>query len=128
MKILFAPFLDHNTELKAFNAHSLDPVVILYRQHGYYYNKNACDSIKHAKPNAVVITDDETVLYWADYKDDIHNYDVEVLLDEDLEESKHDFTPLTEIYPNIRPVNDLCRMFQNSVLVDAWNEYWKDHA
>lgn len=99
----------------------------LYRRNGYFYNK---DTIKYFQVEdifgdgeIIVYTDDEQMLNYAEYSDELHNFKVEILFNrvEHLP-TKEDFIPLNKIYPNIRKVNNLAKMYMSGTILHSYSE------
>lgn len=95
---------------------------IIHRADGYFINKALLQFHKLTNSNDLIVyTDDEQLLDFADYSDDIHNFDVEI-----YSEKYEDFIPLKIIHPNIRKINSLTKMFMSGIIDSDMEEYEND--
>ena len=106
----------------------LDPMcgeaIFLDRRSSYFYNKDFLlstkkDFVSKDGKQLVVYTNDEEMLHFAEYDKEKRAFRVEVCF------SEEGFMPLSEIYPNLRFMNNLTAMYHKGVFFDAYRE-WKE--
>ena len=115
----------YETLLKFSNNQTIDsythdvPYMYLSRKNGWYYNKELIEMAMGKK--VVVWTDDETMLDYADYLEEEHTFDVNIMTDI----TGGRFIPVKDFYPNLRKVNSLTKMFYTGALYENLGEETK---
>ena len=107
----------------------LDPTcgeaIFLDRRSSYFYNKDFLlsarkDFVSKDGKQLVVYTNDEEMLHFAEYDKEKKAFKVEVCF------SEVGFVPLSEIYPNLRFMNNLTTMYHKEIFFDAYREWKKE--
>ena len=94
----------------------LETLVFIFRRDPYFYNRDVLHEAK-TDPNKhyTVYTDDESALHFAPWDKDNKRYNLYFIIDDAL-------TPIWEIYPNVRDVNNVEAMFRKGFFSPDNNE------
>lgn len=96
----------------------------LYRRDSYFVNKGILDDLMRIYKDMsgveelTIYTNDETMLEFAEYDENIHNFKVEIMFS-DVE----GFIPLSELHPNLREANNLMKMYHNGTITNDYVDY-----
>lgn len=95
----------------------------LFRQNGFFHNRFYLELYKQQNPDVTIYTDDETMLHYAQYDQDIHSFKVDMLFLDWTNEDEHVWVSLKDLHPNLREVNNIVSMYHKGIFDDDFEDY-----